>query len=299
MWAQELNKQYGLNDHLVFRDENGLVMVYISNQLANCKVSLYGAQVLSFAPKGQEDLLLVSTASAMEEGKAIRGGVPLCFPWFGPNKENPDAPKHGFARLLNWQVKATQQLVTGATRLVLTLSDSVLTRQWWDFRFTSELVIEAGEELSVQWQVKNLSEVPFTITNALHSYFRVGAISKVGIEGLRNVPYMEEIRSDEAFAGDDEAIVIQREVDRSYTDTTATCQIVDAALNRTIVVKKSGSQSTVVWNPWADLARQMADLGDEDYRHFVCVETANVWHNAVEIEPQAEHVMQMTVALAK
>jgi glucose-6-phosphate 1-epimerase len=182
---------------------------------------------------------------------------------------------------------------------VLTLSDSVLTRQWWDFRFTSELVIEAGEELSVKWQVKNLSEVPFTITNALHSYFRVGAISKVRIEGLRNVPYMEEIRSDEAFAGDDDALVILREVDRSYTDTTATCQIVDAALNRTIVVEKSGSQSTVVWNPWADLARQMADLGDEDYRYFVCVETANVWHNAVEIEPQEKHVMQMTIGLAK
>lgn len=299
MSAQELNKQHGLKEHVVFKEEEGLVMVYLSNQLANCKVSLYGGQVLSFVPKGQEDLLLMSTASAMEDGKAIRGGIPLCFPWFGPNKENPDPPKHGFARLLNWQVKGTQQLVTGATRLVLTLSDSVLTRQWWDFRFTSELVIEAGEELSVKWQVKNISELPFTITNALHSYFKVGAISKVSIEGLRGVPYMEEIRSDEAFAGDDDAIVIQREVDRSYTDTTATCQIVDAALNRTIVVKKSGSQSTVVWNPWADLARQMVDLGDEDYQHFVCVETANVWHNAVEIEPQAEHVMQMTVALAK
>lgn len=299
MKAQELNKQYGLNEHLIFRDENGLVMVYISNQLASCKVSLYGGQVLSFVPMGHEDLLLMSTASAMEEGKAIRGGIPLCFPWFGPNKDNPDAPKHGFARLLSWQVKGTQQLVTGATRLVLSLSDSVLTRQWWDFRFTTELVIEAGEELSVKWQVKNVSEVPFTITNALHSYFKVGAISKVRIEGLRGVPYMEEIRSDEAFAGDDNAIVIQREVDRSYTDTTANCQIVDAAFDRTIIVKKIGSQSTVVWNPWADLARQMVDLGDEDYRHFVCVETANVWHNALEIEPQAEHVMQMTVALAK
>ena len=299
MQAQELNKQHGINGHLVFKDENGLVMAHISNQLAACKVSLYGAQVLSYVPKGCDDLLLMSTASAMEEGKAIRGGIPLCFPWFGPNKENPDAPKHGFARLLNWEVKSTQQLVTGATRLVLALRDSVLTRQWWDFRFTSELVIEAGEELSVKWQVKNLSEVPFSITNALHSYFRVGDISKVRIEGLRGVPYMEEIRSDEAFAGDDDAIVIQREIDRSYTDTTATCQIKDATLSRTIVVKKSGSQSTVVWNPWADLSRQMTDLGDEDYRHFVCVEAANVGHNALVIEPQAEHVTQMSVSLAK
>ncbi len=299
MLVQELNKRYGLNDNLVFREEDGLGMAYISNQLANCKVSLYGGQVLSYVLKGQEDLLLMSTSSAMEEGKAIRGGVPVCFPWFGSNKENPHAPKHGFARLLNWEVKATEQLLTGATRLVLSLNDSVLTRQWWDHRFASELVIEAGEELSIKWQVKNLSEEPVTITNALHSYFRVGDISKIRIEGLKGVPYMEEIRSDEAFAGDDDAIVIQREVDRSYTDTTATCQIVDAALNRTIIVKKSGSQSTVVWNPWADLARQMVDLGDSDYLHFVCVETANVWHNAVEIEPQAVHVMQMTAALAK
>lgn len=228
----------------------------------------------------------------MEEGKAIRGGIPVCFPWFGSNKENPDGPKHGFARLLNWELKSTEQLLTGATRLVLALNDSVLTRPWWDHRFASELVIEAGEELSVKWQVKNLSDVPVTITNALHSYFRVGDISQVRIEGLTGVPYMEEIRSDEAFAGDDQSIVIQREVDRSYTDTTATCLIVDAALDRTIVVKKSGSQSTVVWNPWADLARQMVDLGDGDYQHFVCVETANVWHNALVIEPQSVHVMQ-------
>lgn len=299
MQVQELNKQHGINGQLVFKDENGLVMAHISNQLAACKVSLYGAQVLSYVPKGCDDLLLMSTASAMEEGKAIRGGIPLCFPWFGPNKDYPDAPKHGFARLLNWEIKSTQQLVTGATRLVLTLSDSVLTRQWWDFRFASELVIEAGEELSIKWQVMNLSDEPITISNALHSYFKVGDISKVRIEGLRGVPYMEEIRSDEAFTGDEEAIVIQREVDRSYTDTTAPCQVVDVALNRTIQIQKSGSQSTVVWNPWADLARQMTDLGDEDYRHFVCVETANVGHNAVEIEPQSTHVMQMTVALAK
>lgn len=297
MLVQELNKQFGLSDKLVFREERGLVMVYMSNQLASCKVSLYGAQVLSYIPRGQEDLLFMSSSSAMEEGKAIRGGIPLCFPWFGPHKENPDAPKHGFARLLNWEVKAAEQLVTGATRLVLTLNDSVLTRQWWDFRFASELVVEAGEELSVKWQVKNLSEVPVSITQALHSYFKVGAIAQVRVEGLTGVPYMEEIRSDEAFAGDDDAIVIQREVDRSYTDTTATCRIVDAALNRSLLVKKSGSQSTVVWNPWADLARQMVDLGDADFKHFVCVETANVGHNAVEIEPQSAHVMQMTVGL--
>jgi glucose-6-phosphate 1-epimerase len=298
MLVQELDKQFGLSDKLVFREEGGLVMACISNQLASCKVSLYGAQVLSYIPRGQEDLLFMSSSSVLEEGKAIRGGVPLCFPWFGPNKENPDAPKHGFARLLNWELKAAEQLVTGATRLVLTLNDSVLTRQWWDFRFASELVIEAGEELSVKWQVKNLSEVPVIITNALHSYFSVGAIAQVRVEGLSGVPYMEEIRSDEAFTGDDDAIVIQREVDRVYTDTTAACRIVDAAMNRSLLVKKSGSQSTVVWNPWADLARQMVDLGDTDYQHFVCVETANVGHNAVEIEPQSAHVMQMTVSLA-
>jgi glucose-6-phosphate 1-epimerase len=298
MLVQELDKQFGLSDKLVFREEGGLVMACISNQLASCKVSLYGAQVLSYIPRGQEDLLFMSSSSVLEEGKAIRGGVPLCFPWFGPNKENPDAPKHGFARLLNWELKAAEQLVTGATRLVLTLNDSVLTRQWWDFRFASELVIEAGEELSVKWQVKNLSEVPVIITNALHSYFSVGAIAQVRVEGLSGVPYMEEIRSDEAFTGDDDAIVIQREVDRVYTDTTAACRIVDAAMNRSLLVKKSGSQSTVLWNPWADLARQMVDLGDTDYQHFVCVETANVGHNAVEIEPQSAHVMQMTVSLA-
>jgi glucose-6-phosphate 1-epimerase len=295
MTLQELNNQFSIPETIVFEEENGLNVATISNNYATAIISLYGGQILSFKPHDKKELLFVSSLSKFEEGQAIRGGIPLCFPWFGPRPNTPSLPKHGFARLMNWSVKSVQQLVDGATSLILSLTDNTQTRQWWPYAFNTEIEFIIEKELTVKWHIQNNDKKPFSFTNALHSYFNIGDINKTTVTGLENTPYLEEIRSEEPFAGELHAITIEREVDRIYSDTENCCTIIDETLHRKIKINKSGSHSTVIWNPWSEVAAGMKDLGNQDYLHFICVETANVGHNAITLEPQSSHAMSLHI----
>ena len=295
MTLQELNNQFSIPETIVFEEENGLKVAAISNNYATAIISLYGGQILSFKPHDKKEILFVSSLSKFEEGQAIRGGIPLCFPWFGPRPDAPSLPKHGFARLMNWTVKSVQQLVDGASSLILSLTDNAQSRQWWPYAFDSEIEFIIGKELTVKWHIQNNDTKPFTYTNALHTYFNIGDINKITVSGLENKPYLEEIRSEEPFAGEQHAITVKREVDRIYSDTTDSCTINDETMHRRITIDKSGSHSTVVWNPWSEVAAGMKDLGNQDYLHFICVETANVLHNAIMLEPNASQVMSLRI----
>ncbi|MGQ1946262.1 D-hexose-6-phosphate mutarotase [Geofilum sp. OHC36d9] len=295
MTLQELNNQFSISETIVFEEENGLKVAAIANHYATAIISLYGGQILSFKPHDKKEVLFVSSLSDFEEGKAIRGGIPLCFPWFGTQQDAPSHPKHGLARLMNWTVKSAEQLVDGASRLVLSLTDNAQSRQWWPYAFGTEIEFIIGKELTVKWHIQNNDNKPFTFTSALHSYFNIGDINKIKVTGLENVPYLEEIRSEEPFAGELHAITIEREVDRIYSDTEASCTIIDETLQRQISINKNGSRSTVVWNPWSEVAAGMPDLGNQDYLHFICVETANVLHNAITLEPASLFVMSLRI----
>ncbi len=295
MELKAINLKFSIQDKIVFQEENNLQMAVIVNDYATAIVSLYGGQILSFKPHGSEDLLFVSSESYFEQGKAIRGGIPLCFPWFGAHPKNSNFPNHGFARLKNWEVVSTEQLITGETRLVISLSDDEETKSLWPDTFQTILEVVIGQSLLIKWSVKNLGDEPFSITQALHSYFKVGDINRTTITGLEGTSYMEAIRSEEPFSGEIAAIRISREVDRSYTDTEAPCKITDSEYKRTIKISKTGSLSTVLWNPWEQLSVKMKDLGDQDYLNFVCVETANVMHNEVKIDPQGSHSMTLEI----
>ncbi|ASB49619.1 D-hexose-6-phosphate mutarotase [Alkalitalea saponilacus] len=295
MTIDELNQKRGIKDRLQFSEENGMPVATITNNLCTCKISIYGAQVLSFIPANSKNLIWVSEAAVYEPGVAIRGGIPLCFPWFGPHEENNTFPKHGFARLLFWNVDTTEQLISGETKISLSLTDNDYTQQYFPFSFKCTLEITAGKELMMKWTTLNNSKESFKVSNALHTYFNVGNIHEVSISGLENLPFMEEIRSDDPFSGESSPLKFTRETDRTYTDTTNSCKIRDPSLKRSILMKKSGSNSTVVWNPWAELSNKMQDLKSDDFNQFVCVEAANVLHNAVFIEPGEEHCMTMVV----
>ncbi|HKL71566.1 MAG TPA: D-hexose-6-phosphate mutarotase [Marinilabiliaceae bacterium] len=295
MELETINQRFGIQDKVLFQEENDLQMAVIVNDFATAIISLYGGQVLSFKPHDSEDLLFVSSQSAFEPDKAIRGGVPICFPWFGAHPDNRDLPNHGFARLKNWDVRSTEQLITGETRLVLSLSDDKSTMALWPHSFQTLLEIVIGKSLLIKWTVKNLGDEPFSITQALHSYFKVGDVCKTTITGLEGVSYMEAIRSEEPFSGEAQPIIIEREVDRSYTDTITACTIEDDTFKRKIKITKSGSHSTIVWNPWEQLSAKMNDLGNKDYLSFVCVETANVLHNEVKVDPQDSHSMALEI----
>jgi D-hexose-6-phosphate mutarotase len=294
---QALNDTFAITDQLIFRPgPGGLPMADIRNRHAAATVSLYGAQVLAFQPHAGAPLLWVSGHSLYQPGKAIRGGVPVCWPWFGPHPADPSKPAHGFARTAMWNVLAAAGLAGGATQLRLSLVDDDATRDLWPHAFQLRLVVTVGAELRIELIARNPGGLPFTCGGALHSYFGVSDASAIAIQGLDGCEYI-----DKADGGQRKLqrgpVTIDAETDRVYLNTTATCAIEDPGLGRQIIVAKSGSRTTVVWNPWAEKARRLADFGDEEYHGMVCVETANADTDAVTVGPGGEHRLAATISV--
>ena len=296
MNTDELNQKFGIKDILLFQEENDMQMAVISNDHSSAIISLYGGQVLSFKPHGSEDLLFVSSQAEFRVGKAIRGGIPVCFPWFNAHPTNKELPNHGFARISKWDIEKTEQLLTGETRLIISLSSSEATKKLWKYNFKVEFEIIIGKSLLVKWQTENLDEAEFTFSQALHSYFNVGDINSLTIAGLENQNYMETIILEEPFEGEKSPIKISRQTDRDYLNSDTTCEIIDINFNRKIKISKKGSLSTVVWNPWKELSVKMSDLGDDDYLSFVCVESANTHYHPVTVQPNEKHILIMELS---
>lgn len=290
MTLAELNAAFAIPDQLEFiAGKGGFPCVRISNRHADALVSLYGGQVLSFQPKGAEELLFVSDKAYYAAGKAIKGGIPVCWPWFGPDPEGKDRPAHGFVRNRLWEVWETRANADGSTTVVLGLVSSPETQAIWPHSFRLALEITVGKTLQLALVTHNTGDAPFNITQALHTYFAVGAIADTRVTGLAGTHYIDKA----AGAGgvvkpQDGAVTINAEVDRIYLDAPAQLTVEDEAGKRTIRIASQGNKTTVVWNPWAKIAAEMGDLQDDDYLHFVCVETTNAADDVVEVAPAGE-----------
>jgi glucose-6-phosphate 1-epimerase len=297
MTIQELNSKYGIKGILTFVESVGeMTIAMIGNELASAQISLYGAHAISFEPTDQDDLLMMSELSSYEKGKPMRGGIPLCFPWFGAHPNNPTKPPHGFARLSDWNVKETAQLPDGSTKLVLSLSANSVTMAEWPHAFSCELTFTIGKSLGLSWTITNTGKEEFEVAPALHTYFATADVTKVAIKGLEGVTYLDALQQLAPVQEGTSPIAIDKEVNRCYMDTASTCTIVDKSMDRSITIEKTGSQSTVVWNPWVETAKKIGDLGDDEYQQFVCVETANVHHNKLQLAPGASHTMTAKIA---
>jgi D-hexose-6-phosphate mutarotase len=267
---------------------------------AEAHVYLHGAHVTHFAIEGQPPILFLSKESQFVEGKAIRGGVPICFPWFGPRNPDPSggSPMHGFARVLPWkplEVSATAD----RSSISLRLSDGELTRGWWPHSFAARYDVTLwADRLTLALKVTNLDQTPITFEEALHSYFAIAKAQNVSIEGLDGVEYLDKT-DNLARKRQSGPVTISSETDRVYLGTRAPCLIRDAWNNRVIVNTKENSDATVVWNPWVAKAKAMADFGDEEWEEMVCVETCNVAAHAVTLEPagraKSSHSMSATI----
>jgi len=283
---EELNNTHAIPGQLEFiKGEGGFPLARIDNGKAYAVVSVYAGQVLSFQPANQvHELLFLSDAAYYQTGKAIKGGIPVCWPWFGPDPEGRGRAAHGFVRNRPWTVRATETLVDGDTRITLGLVDSTETRDIWPNAFDLSLEVTVGDGLRVELVTQNPGDQPFTLTQALHSYFKVGAIGQVQVSGLEDTDYLDKAGdgSRKTQAG---AVRFEQEVDRIYLDVQPELTIDDAALGRRIIITSTGSHTAVVWNPWADISASMADLGNDDYQHFVCVETTNAATDTVEVKP--------------
>jgi len=274
--------------------------IAIAAEQGEAHVYLHGAHVAHFQPRGTRPVLFVSRRSQFEAGapgKPIRGGVPLCFPWFGPKAGAPDAPAHGFARTLTWRLDSVTHGDRGAVRATLRLESNDFTLQLFPFEFAATFVVTVDARLTMALIVHNTGRAPMRIEEAFHSYFAVGDARRVAIGGLEGLPYVDKTDAFARKAGEDTPIAIARETDRVYIGARTTVTVADPAWARRIIVDKSGSATTVVWNPWIDKAKALADFGDDEWTEMVCVETANAMDDAVTIAPGATHAMSTTIAV--
>lgn len=280
--VQSLGEQFKVPGLHFEAGQGGLTKGTVATPVASGEIYLHGAHVTSWQPAGHEPVLWMSRSSLFQPGKPIRGGVPICFPWFGPHASDPSAPAHGFARTALWEVTEARTTAEGGISVALhTHIDS------FSVRFT----VEFGSVLQLTLTTEPLPGTSSVLRfeDALHTYFSVSDVRNISITGLEQARYIDKVDGASEKPATGSAIEFMGETDRVYLNTVAECQLVDPDRKRTIVISKSGSQSTVVWNPWVAKSARMPDFGDHEWPEMVCIETANVGHNAIELAPNSSH----------
>ena len=274
--------------HSIEPGRGGIDAVTLSNASGSTTISLLGATLIDWTPADGEAVIWLSSEAVFREGKGIRGGIPICWPWFGAHTERADFPQHGFARSCMWDLAAVEESDDGSTCARFSLS--MAPDELWPHASSLEFCVTLGETLRCELITRNLDQQPFLITQALHTYFNITDISNVSVSGLDGRRYLDK---PDGFAEKHQegAITFASEVDRVYLDTDDVCRIEDAGMGRNIIIDKVGSRSTVVWNPWVENAMKMADMPDDGYRTMVCVETTNAASDGVTLQPGESHSM--------
>ena len=241
------------------------------------------------------DALFLSSRSRFERGQAIRGGIPLIFPWFGDDPLKAGRGAHGFARRVEWKVIESKERADGlGARLELASDDA--TRALWPHEFRAELSVETGAELAVDLSVHNTGTSAFTFEAALHTYLAVGDVRRATLRGLESVRFLDKLDGFREQPPSDAPLTLTGPADRIYLAAPASLELEDAALGRTLLLEQCGARSTVVWNPWDVAAARMADLGDE-WPKFLCVESAVVGPAAITLAPGASHTLALRLAV--
>ncbi|MGB0387196.1 MAG: D-hexose-6-phosphate mutarotase [Ardenticatenaceae bacterium] len=293
----DLNTLFSIPGHITFKaGPGGLPVAEIANAHALATVALHGGHVTAFEPRGQQAVLWVSRLARYKLGKAIRGGIPVIWPWFGPHATDRNKPSHGFARTTMWRVVGSDVLANQATQIRLAISDNERTHALWPHAFELEVVITVGKTLQVELVMRNRGDEPFTCSGALHSYFKVSDVTDIAIHGLEDGTYIDQL-DDFQRKVQQGAVTISAETDRIYLDSPADCVIDDPGLSRRIRIQKSGSRSTVVWNPWRAKAQRTADFGDQEYPEMLCIETANAGDDLVTVPAGGEHRLTAIISV--
>ncbi len=303
--AHELGQRFASIGAMRFREEAGaLVVLDVAGPTASASLCLQGAQILTWRPRGQiHDVVWLSNGARFASAKSVRGGIPVCWPWFGPHAL-PGLPAHGFARNLVWDLVDAAVRADGAVQVTLRLDPRALeqsdlpgfdaVRAAWPHRWELSLHATFGDTLAVELITRNRGTAPFLVGEALHTYFRAGDIDHAQVIGLDGCEYVDKV-GPEAHRRQEGAVRFAGETDRVYRDRAPACVIDDPVLGRRIVVQKSASASTVIWTPWADKAAKLGDLGSgaqgagAGWREMLCVESANALEDCVTVAPGAEH----------
>jgi glucose-6-phosphate 1-epimerase len=307
MNLQDLTDNFAIPGALEFSEtETGLLRAHITTPSCTAELYLQGAHLTAWQPTGEKPVIFLSERSPFAEGKAIRGGVPIIFPWFGarlstpesprPVSPDPTSPQHGFARTSEWTL-AFAALAGDDMHLTLTLGPTETSRAlgWDHFQLAFELKL--GRELRMRLTVANQSTAPMRFEEALHTYFTVSDATTIAINGLANTEYLDKTDSFTRKTQLEPTLHITRETDRLYLNTTATVTLDDPGFHRRITVAKSNSNSSVVWNPWSTLAAKMADMTPDNWRSMTCIETVNAMENNIQLAPTQTHTMEAHITV--
>jgi glucose-6-phosphate 1-epimerase len=292
----QLNEHFSIPGVLAFHaTASGLIYAAITTPHAAATIYLQGSHLAAWQPNGQQPAIFVSRKSEFAPGKPIRGGVPIAFPWFAARHDGKTGPSHGFARIQDWTL-AFAALAGDDLHLTFTLGPTEMSRSLGsdNFRLAYQLII--GRSLSMQLTVANDAAEALVFEEALHTYYSVADIHEVSVDGLEGVTYLDKNDNFQAKQQHG-AITISEPTDRVYLNTSSTCILHDIAGKRRVTVAKTGSNTTVVWNPWESGAAKLPDLDPTEWHEFLAVETVNAAANAIVLAPGARHVMQANISV--
>jgi len=283
-----------LQNKRITRSESpqGLPVFQLQGAFGSARFSTQGAHLMEFTPADQPPLLFLSKQTALSPGKAIRGGIPLIFPWFGAREGHPESPMHGLVRNRIWEIAEIEVPEEGPAKVRLTFESNAETLALWPHAFALSIEFTLGEDLAIRWETHNTGDSAFVFEQALHPYFPVADVGTASVHRLQNVEFIDKTDAMRLKTDLAEAVTFSGETDRLYLDTSSVLSLEDPAALSRIVFAKAGSLSSVVWNPWITKAAALTDLGDEEWREFVCVEQVNASRNAVTLPAGEVHLFE-------
>ncbi|WP_318503734.1 D-hexose-6-phosphate mutarotase [Photobacterium leiognathi] len=287
MNLRQLSTVNALSDHVTVCEYQGISIIRVIHPLAEAGISLHGGHLIWFKPAGEKDIIWLSENAEFDTQKAIRGGIPVCWPWFG----KAGTPSHGFARTSQWTLQEHRENENGVI-VSLQLEDNKETRAIWPHKFNNVLTFEIGTELKVSLTSTNTDSQPWSYGGALHTYFDIADINNIEITGM-GAAYLDSTQQGKACEGGD-VLTFTSETDRVYTQPEATITINDKNNERNILVTNEGHNAAVIWNPWQELSISMGDMADNSFETMVCVEST-IHQPSIELAPGQSHTLATTV----
>ncbi|MGF1700538.1 D-hexose-6-phosphate mutarotase [Photobacterium makurazakiensis] len=288
MDLRQLSTLSTLSDSVTVCEYQGIKIIRIIHNAVEAGISLHGGHLIWFKPTGESDVIWLSEKAEFDPTKAIRGGIPVCWPWFG----KAATPSHGFARNSEWTLKEHRENEHGVI-VALALEDNETTREIWPHKFNNELIFEMSSTLKVSLTSTNTDTSTWHYGGALHSYFAINDINQTHTTGM-GTHYLDSTQGGKACIGE-ETLHFAQEVDRVYSQPTDVITIHDTAGHRSLEVRNSGHNAAVLWNPWQALSQSMADMADNSFETMVCVESTLTGNDSITLAPGESHTLATEV----
>lgn len=291
-----LNREFGIPDVVeVISGNGGLPKIRVTAPSSSADIYLHGAQITSWQPVNAKEVLFLSGHSSWQEGRAIRGGIPVCFPWFRSKVDDPTAPAHGFVRTKEWRLESVE-IDRESVIVICSTENDASTFRWWPHAFRLSLKLSIGKSLGLELSVTNIGRIPFRFEEALHTYFRVSRAEQISIRGLDRIAYLDNTAGNmrKTQSGD---LIIRGKTDSAYMDVHGPADLIDPIWRRKIRTEKVNSATTVVWSPWREGAASLSDLGNDEWQQFACVEASNILESGISLPPGQKHGFQAIISV--